>query len=186
MGRPVHRFEVHHREVAGGRVEMSLVRRLDERGHELHRLLRGGRQSQAVVLAARSFGTRDIAALSSYQATLERAAEHGNRGTLGCFVDSVALADGRVRLELYERWLDGDKLRCEQLAQRVFDAQDDEALVSSSEFAAELREWSERRNEQRDAAVLQSSYTDARRAEDNAERRRAAHELAAILARAGE
>ncbi len=185
MGKPAHGFEVRHIEVGPGQVEMRLVRFLHDHGHGLQGLLRAGARD-GIVLASRRFGDRDRVGQSSYQAMIERAAEHGNRGTLGCFVTSAPLADGGVRVALYERWIDADKLRCEQLAQRVFDAQHPDALVGGAEFAAELRDWARRRNEEREAAALQASWDDMQSAEDAAERRRAANELAAILERAGE
>ena len=135
----------------------------------------------------RSFKPRlELAELETYAAQLESAAEHGNDGTLGCFVRTEARDDGTVRVKLYERWFDGQHLRCEQLADREFDSTAEDALVASSEFLAELQAWAEQRNQEQDLdAVARQSVEAAHeraRTQRSTERAAAADELAQILA----
>jgi hypothetical protein len=122
--------------------------------------------------------------LERYAAELERAARHGNDGTLGCFVDTRT-RDSMVEVRLYERWFDGSHLRCDELASRSFDPDDDGALVASAEFVAELEVWAEQRNDAREASYLEARVEDAARDERALEHASAANELAQILARHG-
>jgi hypothetical protein len=121
------------------------------------------------------------AAVETYASELTRVAEHANNRTLGCFTESNK-EGGKVRVALYERWFDGEHLRCDELARRVFDPSDERTLVSSAEFLAELEAWAERRNEEREAAYLDASADDAARTENSLEQESAAQELARILA----
>jgi hypothetical protein len=123
-----------------------------------------------------------LAAMETYAAQLERAAQHGNDGTLGCFVACEQGDDGTVRVKLWERWFDGRRLRCEQLAGREFDASDDDAVVASSEFLAELQAWAQDRNDERETQRLEDAVDEQDRAERASERAEAASQLAEILA----
>ena len=123
----------------------------------------------------------ELAALETYAGQLARVAQHATDGTLGCFIviDSPV---GMLQIRLYERWFDGQRLHVNELAQRVFDPGDDGTLVCSAEFLAELGDWAERRNDERDAANLEASAEDGSRAQRAMERERVAEELARILA----
>jgi len=123
----------------------------------------------------------ELDALEAYAGQLERAAAHGNDGTLGCFVDIDERADGMVRVGLYERWFDDDRLRCEELATRDFDSAEDHAVAASAEFLAELSDWAERRNDEREAGERENVIADADRSERALDRAAAASQLTAIL-----
>jgi hypothetical protein len=139
-------------------------------------------RSDAVVLAHRTFRPMfELAEMEAYAAQLERAAAHANEGTFGCFVDAGQRDDGIVRVTLYERWFDGQRLRCEELASRDFDATEPDALRSSAEFLTELQAWAEERNEQREARYREAAADDRDRVERATERDDAARELAQIL-----
>ncbi|HWD70342.1 MAG TPA: hypothetical protein VG293_09090 [Solirubrobacteraceae bacterium] len=102
-------------------------------------------------------------ALEHYTAQLQLIARYAQDGQFGCFVES-RWEDGNVEVILYDRWFDESGIRTEELVRRIFDASDDGALVASAEFLADVRLWAERRNEQREAAVLQArDADDARR-----------------------
>jgi hypothetical protein len=163
-----------------GYTDVALIRCATPHGvvdHLLHHERR-----DAIVLHHRTFRPMlELAELEAYAAQLERAAEHGNGGTLGCFVETENRDDGVVRVTLYDRWFDGQRLRCEQLAGRDFDSTADNAVVDSSEFLAEVRDWAERRNDERDASYRDAATEDAARAERSVERAAAAAELDRIL-----
>jgi hypothetical protein len=162
------------------RAEISLIRQTVSHGL-LKRLRDHG--SDDVVVFHRTFKPRlELDQLERYARELERAAKHGNEGTLGCFVDTQG-GDGVVEVKLYERWFDGRRLICDELASRRFDPEEDTTLVASTEFLAELQEWAERRNDEREAAYLESSVEDAVREQRSVERASAASELASILAK---
>jgi hypothetical protein len=111
---------------------------------------------QEIVLAQRTFKPGvDLFALEAYAAQLERAAEHGNRGTLGCFVQVSPLPDGTVSVTLYERWFRGKYLLCEQLASRRFDASGEDARAASVAYLLDLRDQAARRNHERLAAAAE-------------------------------
>jgi hypothetical protein len=161
-----------------GYAEVSLVRR-PARDGPLARLRHG--RGDAVVLFHRTFRPMfELAELEAYASQLQQVVRHADEGTLGCFVETTP-RDGSVQITLYERWFDGDRLRCERLAQREFDASEDGTLVASAEFLAELEAWVERRNDEREARDLDASAADAERAERSLQRSSAADELARIL-----
>jgi hypothetical protein len=163
------------------RADISLIRRSVRR--RLRDRLRRREPSGDVVLFHQTFTPRlELDDLERYAAELERAAGHGNDGTLGCFVDTRT-RDSVVKVALYERWFDGSHLRCDELACRSFDPDDDGALVASAEFVAELEDWAEQRNDAREASYLEASVEDAARDERALEHASAANELAQILAR---
>jgi hypothetical protein len=123
-------------------------------------------------------------------ALVRRPSTHGLLGRLHHqpHAEPVVLVDtqslqGSVRITLYERWFDGHELRCDELARREFYASDDQALVTSGEFVAELEDWAERRNEERKLSYLEGSVEDDVRQQQALERASAADELAQILAR---
>jgi hypothetical protein len=164
-----------------GYADVALIRSSEPHGVMEH--LRHRERRDVVVLHHRTFRPLlELAQLETYAAQLERTAGHANNGTLGCFVETQQRADGIVRIALYERWFDGEHLHCEQLASRDFDASHDSAVVASAEFLAELREWAERRNDERHASELDAAAEDAARVQRASERSEAAAQLARILA----
>lgn len=163
-----------------GYTDVALIRCAAPHGalDHLHRHER----RDAIVLHHRTFRPMlELAELEAYAARLERAAEHGNAGTLGCFVETEKGDDGIVGVALYERWFDGRRLRCERLAGRDFDSTEASALVDSSEFLVELRAWAEQRNDEREASYREAATEDAVRTERSVERDAAAAELDRIL-----
>lgn len=161
--------------------DVALIRSSGPHG-VLDQLLHRDRRD-TLVLHHRTFRPKfELMELEAYAAQLERAAEHGNCGTLGCFVDTEPLRDGTVHVTLYERWFDGRYLRCKRLSRRHFDPADDSTLVESSEYHAELQAWAERRNDERDTGYLDALAEESARCERSVERAQAARELAQILA----
>jgi hypothetical protein len=157
--------------------EISLVRRQEAHGW----LARLRDPPDEQVLFQRSFVPRtELEELERYADELERVADHLNSGTLGCFVETTSEA-GKVSVALYERWFDGEHLRCDRLAVRTFDAEEEAALVASAEFLVELQDWAERQNDARTASYLEHSAEDAVLAERTLERQSAATELERIL-----
>lgn len=174
----------HYRVVRGpagpGHEDIALVRSSAARGGMSH--LIHHEQNDELVLHHRSFRPMlELPALEAYAAQLERTAAHANAGTLGCFVDISTPADDLVRVALYERWFDGDHLRCEELAAKDFESSGDLAVAESAEFLAEVRAWAEKRNDERDASDLEARVAAAARVERAADRAEAAAELAQIL-----
>jgi hypothetical protein len=165
------------RETPGGEAEShGLLARLRHRDQE----------DAALVLHHRVFKPMlELAAMEAYAAQLELAAEHGNDGTLGCFVQTRQTEDGTVDVTLWERWFDGSRLHCEQLAERAFDAGDDDAVVASSEFLAEIQAWAQDRNDEREAQQIDDAAQEQDRSERASERAENARQLAAILASHG-
>ena len=86
-----------------------------------------------------------------------------------------------MEVALYERWFDGSHLRCEQLARRLFDPADDQALVGSAEFVAELEDLANRRNHDRQLDDLQKRIEQTDMQERASEKTAAAAELVEIL-----
>jgi hypothetical protein len=160
--------------------EIALVRRPASRG-AFSRLRRHA--DQKLVLHARTFKPRvEAEQLERYAAKLELVARHANEGTLGCFLDTQPRA-GTVEITLYERWFDGQHLHCEKLASRTFDASDEETLVASAEFVAELESWAEQLNDQRELDDAEARVETEARALRALERDSAAQQLARILNR---
>jgi hypothetical protein len=163
-----------------GYADVALVRSAVPHGILSHLLDRGRRE--VVVIHNRSFRPLlDLAALEAYAGQLEQVAAHGNDGTLGCFVDIKDHANGIVRIALYERWFDGEHLRCEQLAAREFEATEDGAVADSAEFLAELRAWAEQRNDEREAQDPDDQAAETIRIERATDSADAARQLARIL-----
>lgn len=164
-----------------GYADVALVRSSGPHGvleHLLHK-----QRGDAVVLAHRTFRPMfELAELEAYAAQLERAAMHANEGKFGCFVETEQRDDGIVRVVLYERWFDGQRLRCEELARGDFDATEPDAVASSAEFLTELQAWAAERNTQREAGYIQAAVQERDRVERATDRAEAARELAEILA----
>jgi hypothetical protein len=173
-----YRYTVERDSWGPARADVALVRRPVAHRRAGHGIARDG---DARVLYRRTFTPRtELAELERYAAQLAIVARHANEGTLGCFLH-VETERGAVVITLYERWFDGRRLRCEELASRSFDPSDDGALVASAEFVAELEDWAERRNDERalDQAEARAHEDDrARRALEDAD---AAERLARIL-----
>jgi len=170
-------YEVQRDAWDAGRTEVTLVRRPAAHGFSLRR-----HSAEApVVLLRRTFRPLlELKELERYAAELERVARHANEGTLGCFVDTRS-HDGIVEVALFDRWFDGDHLRCDELARRTYDAGDEQALVASTEFVAELEDWAQRRNDER-AESEAGARAEAEAAQERTlERAAAAEELAGIL-----
>jgi hypothetical protein len=177
--KPEYRYLVERKVWGAARAEVSLVRRQVKRG--LLARLRGHEDGDDVVVFRRTFRPRvELAELDRYIAELELAARYANEGTFGCFVDTRS-RDGVVEIALYERWFNGRKLCCDELAHREFDAEDEQALVASAEFVTELQEWAERRNDERETAYRSESLEDDARRERATERASAGEELTQIL-----
>jgi hypothetical protein len=141
------------------------------------------RRDSGLVLFHRAFKPRtELDQLERYASELEQVARHGNDGSLGCFVETES-HDGVVEITLYERWFDGQRLRCEQLANREFDPEREDALVASAEFRGQLETWAEDRNAERETSYLDAAADDSARIARATEHRQAADELAGILAR---
>jgi hypothetical protein len=169
------------RDVGGpGYADVALVRFPAPHGL-LERLVHRERHD-ALVIAHRTFRPMfDLTEMEAYAAQLERAAKHGNEGTLGCFVETEQRDDGQVRVALYERWFDGHQLRCEQLAQRDFDATEPDAVAASAEFLTDLQAWATDRDDERENSYLEAAAEDSDRAERAMDRDDAARQLAEIL-----
>jgi len=159
---------------------VSLVRR---REHRVTQRLRSRVETlERTVLFSRSFlPLRESIALERYTARLGLIARHAHEGTFGCFAETRS--DGpSVEVVLWERWFDGTEIRTEELARRAFDAGDEQTLVVSAEFLADLRAWADRRNEEREAAYLQERSADEDRRQLASEQEAAGRELSQILA----
>jgi hypothetical protein len=164
-----------------GFADVALVRDTEHRTR--FRRLRHRDASDAAVLHHRAFRPMlELAAMEAYAAQLELTAEHGNAGTLGCFVQTAEGDDGTVRVILWERWFDGHRLHCEMLAGRRFDASDDQALVASSEFLTEVQAWAQERNDERELQQIDDALREQDQVQRASERAEAATQLAQILA----
>jgi len=172
------RFHIHTEEVEPGVFELSLEQQ------EGARHLLSTRWATVAVLARRRYLANDMFGLAAYKGALAQAAELAAAGQYGCYVETRRQRGGKVEVELIERKIVDTKLKTEILASRAFDATDDSALVSSAEFAAELREWADRVNDERSEKLAEGLAEHDAALEDAAERDRAAHELAEILRRA--
>jgi hypothetical protein len=121
--------------------------------------------------------------MASYRGALEQAAGHATTGHYGCYVETRRLRGGKVQVDLIERVIADAKLRTEILASRTFDASDEGTLVASAEFAAELADWADRVNAERETALAEGVAEHDAALADAAERERAAAELQKILRR---
>lgn len=177
MGAQAFTYEVQRDAWGSGRTDVLLVRREPGHGFSLRR--RAG--DTPTVLFRRSFRPLlELKELERYAAELERVARHANEGTLGCFVDTRS-HEGVVEVALYDRWFDGDRLRCDELAHRRYDASDEQALVASAEFVAELEDWAQRRNDEREQSDAGARAAAEAAQEQARDRATAADELAGIL-----
>ena len=183
MGSQGFGYRVERRLVDRSHTEVALIRLATEPHH--HGLRHHGRHRPPEVVFARTFRPLlEALPIEAYASELERVAGHLNAGTYGCFLHTAASGPS-VDVRLYERWFDGTKLRVDELAAKRFDATDDESLVASAEFKAELNAWAEQRNTEREAReASQRAEAEARaaRALEDAE---AATQLAEILRRSG-
>jgi hypothetical protein len=151
------------------------------RRHRLGRHAAGG--DDTVVLHHRAFRPlSELAELEAYAAQLESAAGHGERGRLWYFVTSGARRDGTVVVSLFDRWFDGQRLRCEERAHREFDSSDEASASASVEFTAELQAWAEQRNDVREARCREAGGDELLAGERSAETAAGASELADLLA----
>ena len=106
-----------------------------------------------MVLFRRMFRATQLSAIDHYAAQLALITHHVENKTFGCFVDIDSRA-GTVQIALYERWFDGDRLHCEELARDMFDSDQDGTLAASAEYLAELEDLAERRDGEREAAYI--------------------------------
>jgi len=174
-----YRYEVEHDHPRLGFVDVALVRRETSHG-KFHRPHAHGRDEELVLFHRTFRPLLELASLETYAGQLARVAQHANDGTYGCFV-VIDVRVAMLQIRLYERWFDGRRLHVDELAQCMFDPDDERTLVCSAEFSAELRDWAERRNEEREAGYLKASAEDALRTQRTIERERVAEELARIL-----
>ena len=173
-------WEVESAEEAAGRVRVSLVRR---REHHFSKHLAAHTETvERTVLFSRAFRPLlETVAMEHYAAQLQLIARHAQAGQFGCFIENRS-EGGAVEVILYDRWFDDPDIRTEELAHHAFDAADEDSLVASAEFVADLRIWADRRNEQREAAVLEQSDADVAERQLELEREAAGRELSQILA----
>ncbi len=173
-------YGVESADEGGGRVCISLVR--TRQRDSVHLLRHQVEVLERTVLFSRSFRAMlDKVAIESYTAHLSLVARYAEQGAFGCFAVTRS-EGGSVDVLLYERRFDGDEIRTDELARRAFDASDDESLVASAEFLADLRAWAERRNEEREAAYLEERRADEDRRQLASEQEAAGRELNQILA----
>jgi hypothetical protein len=173
------RYHVERVETAPGFIEVALVRHGTRNASRLG-LRRPTGDHRSVLFQRRFRPLLESIALEAYAAKLEQVAVRANHGTFGCFVD-IRTSGSMVQVTLYERWFDGVKLRCEELASRSFDAEDEGALIASAEFQASLEEWAQRRNEERDVVYLDASIKAAANTQRATQGQVDARELAEIL-----
>jgi hypothetical protein len=163
-----------------GHVGVSLVRVTEQ--EVMHLLRRHVEVLDRTVLFHRTFRPMvELVEMERYAERLSAIARWAAERTFGCFVLSEPEA-GNVVVSLYERWFDGTEVHTDQLARRVFDSSDEQALVASAEFLAELQSWAEQRNDEREAAYRTASGDEEARRLQVAEREAAGRELAQILA----
>jgi hypothetical protein len=177
MGRRPFTYEVRRDVWDAGRTEIALVRRS---AGQRRSLLRRAQDETAVLFHCTFRPLLELKELEHYASELELVARHANDGTLGCFVDTRP-HEGVVEVALYDRWFDGEHLRCDELARRHYDAGDEASLVASAEFVAGLEHWAERRNEERELIYASEREEAAAREQDAREAAVAAGELAQIL-----
>src|SRR4051812_12456860 len=153
------------RELSEHVVEVALVRYVKE-----VKRLAPDRMVPAETLASRRFKKLDLFDITTYEGQLDAARIHADAGRYGCVVEVGQERPGVVRVQVVERLLHGDRLRTEIHATREFDAAEEAALVASAELAAELRVWSEERNEARAAREREQREEQAARDESAAEK----------------
>jgi hypothetical protein len=163
-----------------GRVAISLVRKREQ--HSTRHLRHHAETLERTVLFSRSFRPMsESVAQQSYTARLQLIARYADEGTFGCFAETRP--DGEnVEVVLWERWFDEDEIHTQELARRAFNASDEQSLVTSVEFLADLRAWAERRNQEREAAYLQTRTTADDRKQLASDQEAAGQELDQILA----
>lgn len=173
-------WDVESAEEPAGRVRVSLVR---NREHRFSKRLVPHRETvERTVLFSRSFRPLlESVAMDHYAAQLSLIARHARDGQFGCFIESRS-EHGMVEVILYDRWFVESDIRMVELARRAFDASDEDSLVASTEFLADLRIWADRRNEQREAAAVAEHDADDARRLLASERDAASVELSRILA----
>lgn len=173
-------WEVESAEESAGHVRISLVRR---REHRLSKHLISHTETlERTVLFSRSFRPLlEAVAIAHYGAQLQLVALHAREGRFGCFVESRS-EGANVEVILYDRWFDESDIRTEELARRAFDASDEASLVASTEFLADLKIWADRRNEEREAAILEERDADNARMRLASEQEAASRALNEILA----
>ncbi len=173
-------YEVQRAQEGPGRVCVSLVR--SRQRTSVQHFRSHTEVLQRTVLFSGSFRPMlDRVAMEGYAAQLALVARYAEEGTFGCFAQTRS-EGGSVEILLYERWFDGREIHTDELARRAFDASDEESLVASAEFLADMRVWAEQRNGEREAAYLgELDAADARR-RLTAQREAAGRELNEILA----
>ena len=134
-----------------------------------------------MVVFRRLFRATQLTAIDHYAAQLARITHHVENRTFGCFVD-IDSRVGIVQIALYERWFDGDRLHCDELARDVFDSDDEETLAASAEYLAQLEVLAERRDREREAAYIDACAEDEARTEQAITEGSTAEELVHILA----
>jgi hypothetical protein len=157
--------------LASGAIEVGL-----ERVREARSLLR----RRVVVeerLLDRRFRLRDQLAWNRYQALLEQAAEHINRGTFGAYVDIDPFADG-VRVRLVRRALGELELEVAISDERHFGADE---ISASAEHAEQLRAVAREENDAFWAAAREAAERARAAREDGQRRAGDALELSEIL-----
>jgi hypothetical protein len=175
-----HVYGVESAQEEHGRVSVSLVRRRER--HSSQRLRHHTETLERTVLFSRSFRSLlESVAQEAYAGRLWLIARYADEGTFGCFAETRP--DGEhVEVLLWERWFDGTEIHTDELARRAFDAGDEQSLVASVEFLADLRAWAERRNQEREAAYLEQRIADDDRKQLASEQETASRELHQILA----
>lgn len=173
-------WNIESTEESAGRVHVSLVRKREHRFSK--HLVAHTETVEQTVLFSRSFRPLlDAVAMDHYAAQLSRIIRHAQEGRFGCFVENRS-EHGMVELILYDRWFVESEILTEELARRAFDASDEDSLIASAEFLADLRIWADRRNEQREAAAAEEQDADDARRRLASEREAASLELSRILA----
>ncbi|HTW13348.1 MAG TPA: hypothetical protein VME01_11425, partial [Solirubrobacteraceae bacterium] len=155
-------WDVESSEEAAGHVRVALVRKRERRSSS--HLRQHTEVVERTVFFARSFRPLlETVALEHYKAQLELVARYAREGQFGCFVLTQS-DEASVQVTLYERTFDGNEVCTEELARQAFDASDEQSLVTSTEFLADLRIWAERQNDAREQAILEAREADDVRA----------------------
>lgn len=176
-------WEVEAADDGAGRVRVSLVRRREHRSTGHHLLRRAETETvERTVFLSRSFRPMlESVAMDHYTARLSELARYAEQDQFGCFAESRP-EGGSVEVLLWQRSFDGVDIHTEELARQAFDASDEQALVASVEFLADLRAWAGRRNDELEAAYLEERDADDARVRMAAEQEAAGRELSQILA----